>query len=54
LNYYLKDNTNAWEMTSDSTFHKVPKRGAEFTAQETLMQLYGSQDISKEASAKTK
>ena len=53
LDYYLKDNTNAWEMMPDSTFHLAHKRGAEFTAQEALMQLYG-QDITLEVPSKTK
>lgn len=44
LEIYLKDNLNAWEMTSAGTYHLRPKRGAPLSAQQSLMQTFG-QDI---------
>ncbi len=44
LEIYLKDNLNAWEMTSAGTYHLRPKRGTPLSAQQSLMQTFG-QDI---------
>ena len=44
LEIYLKDNLNAWEMTSAGTYHLRPKRGTPLSAQQSLMQAFG-QDI---------
>lgn len=44
LEIYLKDNLNAWEMTSAGTYHLRPKRGKPLSAQQSLMQAFG-QDI---------
>ena len=44
LEIYLKDNLNAWEMTSAGTYHLRPKRGSPLSAQQSLMQMFG-QDI---------
>ena len=57
LDIYLKDNTNAWEMMPDSTYHLAHKRGVQATAQDSLMQLYGQdlpQDFQSELKPKTK
>ena len=53
LDIYLKDNTNAWEMMPDSTYHLAHKRGTQVSAQESLMQLYG-QDLPQETQAAIK
>ncbi len=50
LDIYLKDNTSAWEMMPDSTYHLAHKRGTQISAQESLMQLYG-QDLPQETQA---
>lgn len=45
LEYYLKDNLNAWEMMPDATYMQRPaRRGTAFSAQQTLTQDYG-QDL---------
>lgn len=44
LEIYLKDNLNAWEMTSVGTYHLRPKRGTPLSAQRSLMEMFG-QDI---------
>ena len=49
LEMYLKDNTNAWEMLPDGSYHPLPaRRHAAICAQQQLMALFGqglSQDI---------
>lgn len=57
LDLYLKDNTNAWEMMPDSTYHLAHKRGTQVSAQQSLMQVYGqdlAQDPQMEIKPKTK
>ncbi|MEQ1602073.1 MAG: polyphosphate kinase 1 [Methylophilaceae bacterium] len=42
LEFYLKDNTNAWEMLPDSTYRQLPaRRNITFSAQQQLMTTYG-------------
>jgi len=41
LEIYLKDNLNAWEMTSAGTYHLRPRRGTPLSAQQSLMQTFG-------------
>jgi polyphosphate kinase len=46
LNPYLKDNSNAWELSADGQYHRHKARGkqTEFSAQRHLMELLGSAD----------
>jgi polyphosphate kinase len=48
LNPYLKDNSNAWELTADGQYHRHKARGkqTEFSAQRYLMELLGSAEDS--------
>ena len=47
LNPYLKDNSNAWELSADGQYHRHKARGkqTEFSAQHHLMDLLGSADL---------
>ncbi len=41
---YLKDNTEAWIMNSNGSYHKHTNRGNKFSAQQTLMNKLGKHD----------